>query len=454
MTLMAGISGVRGIVGESMTPEVAADLGRAFGAHAAGGTVVVGRDSRPGGPALQRALADGLLAAGCDVIDLDVVSTPGVALMVSRLAAAGGVVVTASHNPAEWNGVKFLSSRGCAPSPEEARAILDRFHARRRVDAPCGRSPQRVARGDRPTERTDSSAAEAHVAAVLAHVRTTPIVARRFRIVLDSVNGAGGAEGRRLLEALGCTVEHLNAEPTGRFAHPPEPLAENLSCLCDAVRRAGADAGFAQDPDADRLAIVDDTGRYIGEEYTLALSARRRFERNPGPAAANLSTSRMIDDLAARAGGPCRVFRTPVGEAHVAAAVVRHGCVIGGEGNGGVILPGVVLVRDSLAAMGLVLELLAAERRTLTQIVDSMPRYAMIKRKIKADRPQIDAWLVRLRRDFSGERLDDSDGLRIDWPAGWVHVRPSNTEPIARLIAEAADEPTAVHLAHRTQSLL
>lgn len=445
MSLMMSVSGVRGIIGESMTPVLAAELGMAFGSHLGGGKVVVGRDSRPSGAMVQRALVSGLLAVGCDVVELGIVTTPGTALMVGRLKAAGGVVVTASHNPKQWNGIKFLTPQGYAPPPEEAQRILDRYRAKQFSLVPVDQLRTAVA---------DESTHEQHVAAVIAQVNADAIRKREFHVVLDSVNGAGGTGGRLLLERLGCRVTHLNGEPTGHFAHTPEPLAENLTGLCDAVRQHKGDVGFAQDPDADRLAVVDNAGRYIGEEYTLALCARRMFARKPGPASANLSTSRMIDDLAAAAGGPCRVVRTSVGEAHVARAVVSERCVIGGEGNGGVILPDVVLVRDSFAAMALVLEMLAIDAKPLDTIVDVMPRYAMIKQKFDLDPPKVAAWLERVRREAGDGRINAADGLRIDWPDGWVHVRPSNTEPIARVIAEAKDEATAKRLAGRITALL
>lgn len=439
------ISGVRGVIGQTMTPVLAAELGMAFGSHLGGGKVVVGRDSRPSGVMVGRALVAGLLSAGCEVVDLGIVTTPGTALMVGRQKAAGGVVITASHNPVIWNGIKFLTPRGFAPPADEAQRILDRY---RKKDFTL------VAVDRLHAERYDASSHEEHVAAVLAQVDVEAIRARAFRVVLDSVNGAGGIGGRMLLERLGCDVEHINAEPHGKFAHTPEPIAENLTGLCDAVQTHGADVGFAQDPDADRLAVVDNTGTYIGEEFTLALAARRMFARHPGAAAANLSTSRMIDELAARAGHGCRVIRTPVGEAHVARAMLANHCVVGGEGNGGVILPQVVLVRDSFVAMALVLELLAVERAPLSEVVESMPRFAMIKEKFEAEPAQITAWLGRVRSSITDGRVNDSDGLRIDWPEGWVHVRPSNTEPIARVIAEAADEAVARKLVQRVRTLL
>lgn len=437
MTLIMSVSGVRGLVGKTMTPILAAELGAAWGSHLGGGSVVVGRDSRPSGSMLQCGLVSGLMACGCEAIDLGIVSTPGTALMIRETGAAGGVVLTASHNPAEWNGVKFLTAQGCAPPPEDAEKVFARYRARDfayKDHTGVGR------------RRNDDSTHERHVGRVLSVVDVDRIRQRRVRVVLDSVNGAGGLGGRLLLERLGCEVFHINAEANGRFAHTPEPTAENLVDLCDVVLKHRADVGFAQDPDADRLAIVDNTGRYIGEEYTVALAGKHLLAKRPGPIAVNLSTSRMIDDLAAAAGAT--VYRTAVGEANVAAAMIAHGCILGGEGNGGVIDPRIIAVRDSFAGMALVLELLAYDSRPLNQIVDDIPAYVMLKRKYDLSRERIDAWLARMRGSADGH-VNNSDGIRIDWPQGWVHLRASNTEPIARVIAEAADARTATALVDR-----
>jgi phosphomannomutase len=439
MTLMMTVSGVRGIIGETMTPTLAAELGAAFGAHLGGGKVVIGRDSRPSGPMVLAAVTSGLLATGCEVIDLGVVSTPGAAMMTVKHGAAGGVMITASHNPIMWNGIKFFTPAGCAPPPELAEKVFDRYR-RKALDLV---KVDRIGRAS-----CDDSTNETHVARVLEVLDVEAIRRMHTRVVLDSINGAGCVSGRMLLERLGCEVVHINGEPNGRFAHTPEPIAENLTGLCEAVRRHQAAIGFAQDPDADRLAVVDDAGRYIGEEYTLALAARFVLARRPGAAAANLSTSRMIDDIAAEAGGII-VHRSPVGEANVVKAMQDHACVIGGEGNGGVIDPRIVWVRDSLVSMGFVLNLLAGERRPLSAVVDGMTHYVMIKRKFEMPRERIAVWLQKVRGIAGKGRINDTDGIRIDWPEGWVHLRPSNTEPIARVIAEAADGATAESLVKR-----
>lgn len=428
MPLMMSVSGVRGVIGESMTPILAAELGCAFGTHLGGGKVVVGRDTRPSGPMIQRALVSGLLATGCEVVELEVASTPAVALMVRRHHAAGGVVITASHNPVIWNGIKFLTDEGLAPPPERTNEIFSIYRNKAFKLA--------VVEGVHQPIR-DKTADTAHVDAALHIVYADQIAEKKCRVVLDSINGAGGNEGRMLLEKLGCEVVQINAEPTGRFAHTPEPTAENLTGLCDAVRQHKAQIGFAQDPDADRLAVVDENGCYIGEEYTLALCVKYLFKAHPGPIAANLSTSRMVDDLAANHGKACRVVRSAVGEANVVAAMKANGCRFGGEGNGGVIDPRVGPVRDSLVGMALILQLLAITGKTVSQLVDMIPRYVMIKTKFECAADRIGRVLDATKKAYASEKINDIDGVRIDFGDGWVHVRGSNTEPIIRIIGEA-----------------
>jgi phosphomannomutase len=445
MSLMVSISGIRGIVGKTMTPHLAASAGCAFATFNHGGRVVVGRDSRPSGEMVKSALISGLLAGGCEVIDLGVVTTPSTAIMVRELSAAGGVVLTASHNPSQWNGIKFLTREGTAPPKAVAEKILEVFRSDEFELAPVERIGKFV---------TDDTTHHRHVDLVLKIVDVDAIKRHEFRVVLDSVNGAGGPAGRMLLEALGCDIVHINAEPTGFFAHTPEPIMENLTELCERTRSEDAAVGFAQDPDADRLAMVDENGRFFGEEYTLAIAARHVFATRPGPAAANLSTSRMIDVLAEQAGGDCVVHRSAVGEANVVEMMKSQGCVIGGEGNGGVIDPRVVYVRDSLTAMAMTLQVMAEDARPLSEIVDSLPRFVMLKQKFECDTPRIAKALEAVRKAFALEKLSTIDGVRIDWESGWVHVRGSNTEPIMRVIGEAEDERTARALIDRVRKVV
>lgn len=447
MALMVSVSGVRGLVGETLTPALVLEFAQAYGtvlaeaARGAAPAVVLARDSRPSGPIYMAAATAGLLAAGCRVVQLGLAMTPTAGFTIRERGCAGGMVITASHNPIIWNGLKFLDENGLAPDPQ----LIERLKQIRAAGS------YRLLKSGYHAVELDAEATPRHVTAVLAAVEADITPLRGVRVVVDSINGAGCAAAPALLRALGCEVFQINGEPSGEFAHTPEPIAENLGQLCEAVRAQRAAIGFAQDPDADRLALVDERGVFIGEEYTLALATQFVLGRRPGPVAANLSTSRMIDDLAARAG--VAVLRTPVGEAHVARAMMRSGAVIGGEGNGGVIDLRISPVRDSLVAMSLVLQLMAAGEpggiRPLSALVAALPRYAMIKQKFEAQREQIAAAVERLAAGYAKRpdvRVNRADGVRIDYESGWVHLRPSNTEPIVRVIAEAPDEPAAQRL--------
>jgi len=438
--LIISVSGMRGVVGENLTPIVAAEYGAAFGTFLrssvnTGGrpfTVCIGRDSRVSGPMLMSAVTAGLCAVGINVIELGIVPTPSVGIMLRRLGCEGGIIITASHNPIPYNGIKLLLSNGMAPPPATANEIRRMFWDRHFHFV----SSERCGKVTCSTET-----ARVHVEKVLGIVEAKRIAAKRYRVVLDSVNGAGAEITKVLLAELGCDVVAVNDEPTGLFAHEPEPIAVNLTGLCWRVKQEHADLGFAQDPDADRLAIVDEKGNYIGEEYTLALAALQVFSHRNGPAAANLSTSRMIDDVARRAGGS--VIRAPVGEANVANAMIEHNCVIGGEGNGGVIDLRVGPIRDSLVGVGLVLQLMAETGKSISQLVQEIGGYSMHKDKFAADAQQ-----ARQIQELAVARFDDAtmnvaDGLRLDFPDGWIHLRTSNTEPVMRVIVEARDEPAA-----------
>lgn len=468
---MVGVSGLRGIVGQSLTPEVAARFAGAFGgwvrekaatqqsgraANEERPKVVIGRDGRAGGKAILDAAVRGLLESGCDAVDLDIAMTPTVAVLVDQNRAAAGVVVTASHNPQEWNGLKCLvnddvtaMTSACAPNTAAAAEIIRRFNIGGSIAAGGG------------TVESESGATTVHVSRVWDELETVtwPTVGRKSRVVVDSVNSSGSAGATELLKWLGSTgTEHLGNAATGIFPHPPEPTRENLGSLCDAVREHSATIGFAQDPDGDRLAIVDERGEYVGEEYTLVLAAEAllgahgdmRAPGRPRPVlVTNLSTSRMIDDLAARHGA--KVIRTAVGEANVVEAMKREKAagadvVLGGEGNGGVIWPRVTYVRDSLSAMALVLALMARTGKTVSELVAGMPRYAIEKRKVDlAKKEDAVPAVEKIAAHWKGHRVDRQDGVRVDFASGplagkaWIHVRASNTEPIMRLIAEAPE---------------
>ncbi|MBX3392663.1 MAG: hypothetical protein KF787_08440 [Phycisphaeraceae bacterium] len=474
--LMLSVSGCRGVVGASLTPEVVARFAGAYASwlldRSAGRpvTVVLGRDGRAGCHMVHRAALAGLCGSGCDVIDLGVAMTPTTAVLTDAYraqspdAAVAGMVITASHNPQNWNGLKCLlaesgdhASAACAPPAKDAGSIIERFRS----------GPIRTAEWNDVGEITeDDSAPETHADRLLAALEESRLtddasaLARGLNVAVDSVNASGAAGSLLFLESLGIEeILRLGAEETGIFPRPPEPTAENLALpggLRDAVRESECDIGFAQDPDADRLAIIDERGEYIGEEYTLALSTlallesmKRAGEPTAGLAiVTNLSTSRMTDDVAARYGA--RVIRTPVGEANVVEAMKREHAVLGGEGNGGTIWPRVAYVRDSLTAMALALWLISpagagnGKKRRLSEVIASLPAYAIRKRKTDLASPGLAApALERLAAAHKDQHVDLRDGAWIDFRSGslagkaWLHVRPSNTEPILRLIAEA-----------------
>ncbi|MCK4888233.1 MAG: phosphoglucosamine mutase, partial [Planctomycetes bacterium] len=437
--LIISISGMRGIIGENLSASVATDYGSAFGTFLKANykkddklTVCIGRDSRPSGQMLESAVAAGLCAVGVDVVVLGLVITPSVGVMLRQLSCAGGVMITASHNPLPYNGIKLILDNGVAPSLVQTAKIKEIYFARE-FDYADSPSKGRIVYNE------DSYSV--HIDRVFATIDVGAIADKKFKVVLDSVNGAGGPITKQMLGKLGCEVYAVNDEPTGIFAHTPEPTEKNLTGLCDIVKQQKADIGLAQDPDADRLAIVDENGVYIGEEYTLALAAKNVFSKTKGKAATNLSTSRMIDDLASEFG--CEVLRTAVGEANVAGAMLANDCVIGGEGNGGVIDLRVGPIRDSLVGIALVLQLMAETGKTVSQLVNEIGGYAMIKEKFPADKNKAAIIMDQAKQMFADAKIDTSDGCRFDLDDGWVHLRISNTEPVMRVIAEAKEKDVA-----------
>lgn len=451
--LMVSVSGVRGRVAEALTPEIVARFAAAFGAwvstKAQGrrARVVIARDSRTSGPMFVRAAISGLQSVGVDVIDAGLVPTPTALYAVRHHQADGGIVVTASHNPVEWNALKFASSEAMfldADQAPEMRGFLDKVEQHRASWDRLGNvSP-------------DADAVDRHLRAVLAlpFVDVEGLRKRRFRVALDCVHGAGAILLPRLLEELGCEVIGLGLEPDGRFPREPEPVAANLGDLERAVREAGADIGMATDPDGDRLALVSNAGRAIGEDFTLALAARLVLRHRRGPVVTNLSTSRILEDVAEQAG--VQLHRAPVGEINVARKMQHLGSAIGGEGNGGVILPDVHLTRDAAIAAALALQLLLETGRTLQDLVEEYPAYAIVKDKLPRDAGSLEAAFGVLTSRLQAPEADRQDGLRLAWPAEkrWVHLRASGTEPILRIIAEAPSLAEARELVDATRAAL
>ncbi len=442
-TRILSISGLRGIIGDGLDPVYAARFAAALGTLCCGGKVVVARDGRSTGTMLQHAVFSGLMATGCEVLDAGICTTPTCGVLVRHHGAAGGLQITASHNPIEWNGIKPFAPDGSVFNRDLGQQLLQILEQ----DTIAWKDWSGIGR---VTPLEDAS--RVHLDKVLSLVNTEAIRRRRYRIVLDCNHGSGAVASPRLLEELGCEVIVLGGEPDGRFEHIPEPVERNLTDLCRAVVRHEADAGFAQDPDADRLAIVDNTGRFIGEELTLALAADYVLEHRKGPVVVNGSTSRVIADIAARHG--CAFHRSYVGEAHVCAKMRTVNAVFGGEGNGGVIDPQVGYVRDSLVSMAWVLAGMAEKRRTLARWADSLPIYTIVKDKLTCPADAVPAACAALQSAFPDAEAREGDGLRLDWADRWVQVRASNTEPIIRIIAEAPETHDAVALIDRAMDIV
>ncbi len=443
--LMISVAGVRGIVGDSLTPVVASRFAAAFARSLAPGPVVVGRDARRSGPLLLHAVAAGLQGAGRDVVDLGLATTPTTEIAVEKLGAAGGVIITASHNPAPWNALKFLSARGEFLGAEEGARV------RAAAEDEGGLWTDAAHLGG---ERLEGKALEWHLERVLGLgiLELAAIRARALVVAVDGCSSVGGLALPPLLHALGAKVVEVDCVPDGEFQRELEPLPEHLGRLAEAVRAAAADFGVAVDPDADRAAFVDARGVPLGEEYTLALGARVVLARQPGPVVTNLSTSRIVEVVCMRAGVPMR--RTAVGEAHVVAEMRRVGAVVGGEGNGGMILPAAHYGRDGLVAVALIAQALAGGPGSLRALADELPEMHMVKQKVALPRGGWDDTAAGLRRRFVAHEVDERDGLRFARGEEWVHVRPSGTEPVVRIIAEAPARARALELVEEARAAM
>lgn len=435
-------------MGSSLTADVAARYAAAFVAGLPPGPIVIGRDGRESGPLLAAAIADVLRSLGRDVLDCGVAATPTVGIVVRDEHAAGGIQISASHNPAKYNGLKLFSDAGRVLPAAAGAAVKERFEALA--------SPPAAAVAPGSLREVDGTAA--HVRLVAATVNVEAIRRHRPRVWLDSGHGAGSRVARPLLEHLGCEAILEGATPDGRFEHEPEPTAANLAGLLPKIAAAGADVGFFQDPDADRLAIATADGRSIGEECTLAIVVDHVLAQTPGPIVINCSTSMMAAEIAARHGVACEM--AAVGEANVVDRMLAIGAVLGGEGNGGVIDPRVGLVRDSFSAMALVLDRMSAgESLTpLAALAEALPHLVMRKTKIDLTPdlrgPALTAAIARIERAFPEATASRLDGLRLDWEGGWLLIRGSNTEPIVRIVAEAADNHTVDEAIARASSAL
>jgi len=436
--LKIGISGVRGIVGESLTPELIVSFAQAFGTYLDSGRILVCRDTRSSGPMVQAAVVSGLLAAGCEVVDLGVCPTPTLQLAVRWLNAQGGVSITGGHNPAAWNALKFVRGDGLYLNATQAEELLDIVHQGEYEKATWDRIHTGVAEQDAIGHHLEVLEAAFDVAAARR---------RALRVAVDCCNGASALLSPRWLELLGCTVLAVNDDPSAPFPHRPEPKPETMAQLKAVVRAGGADLGFAHDADGERIGLVTADGEALSEERTLTLATAIALSQVPGTVVTNVSTTRAIDEVAKHHNGT--VVRTPVGQSFISEAMIEHHAVIGGEGNGAVAVPRVLMSHDAAAAQGLIIEHMARGGASLRELVDGLPSFAMVKHDF-AEKPSVLYSVLQGFRDAierEGLTPDSTDGIAVTFDDGWVHVRASQTESMIRVIAEAATEARARDLA-------
>ena len=431
------ISGLRGVWGDTLNEELSKSHIEAYAVYLQKkGTkkVLIGRDSRKSGPIIKDIAVEVLTRAGFEVVDAGIIPTPTLVFLIRTTPFDGAIMITASHNPPEYNGIKFFNKKAFYINEEELTEIKSYV----------GTQPDELEGG---IAEEDHNLDIKHREHVITNIDADSIRAKKFKVVIDTINGAGYKLGPTLLEELGCHVTVINPTPDGDFAHMPEPLAVNLTGLGDKVKEIGADIGFAQDPDADRLVLCDEKGNIILEEYTLALAIKSVLKKTPGDIVTNLSTSNTSEDLAKEVG--FTNYRTKVGEGNVVEGILAHNAVIGGEGSGGVIYPKINLCRDSLTGMALILELLSQDDKKISEIVASLPRYEFIKTKMPFD-GDVKAVISKIVEEFKEGKADLEDGVRIDFPdSSWVQLRSSNTEPIIRVWAEARTKERAEELIDR-----
>jgi phosphomannomutase len=445
--LIVSISGLRGVVGESLTPETVIKYANAFARFSKRKKIVVGRDGRYHGEMLSEILVGALAANGCDVVDIGVCPTPTVQLAAEHSDSAGGVAVTASHNPMEWNGLKFVNGEGVFLDADENKELW-KYAAMEPEYAPFKSTGKIV---------HDDFFLHDHIRRVLGikSVDVEAIRRRHFKVVVDCVNAGGAVVVPALLNELGCTVVKMNCDPTGRFPRKPEPIPENLGAVMERVRLEKADLGIVVDPDVDRLVLITEKGEPFSEEYTIAQAVKFILSRTPAEsriAAVNLSTTRAVDEIARELNG--KVYRSAVGEINVVKKMKKVGAVIGGEGSGGVILPEVHFGRDALVGIGITLQHLLEFGGTLSELKNSLPGFEIVKMRIDVGKKNPDKVIDAIRKSYSKYKMNTEDGLKIDAPDYWVHLRKSNTEPIIRVLAEASSRKEAESRASEVMKLV
>ncbi len=435
--LKIGITGVRGIVGETFTPELAVEFAEAFGTYLDRGRILVCRDTRASGPMIRSAVLAGLLGAGCEVVDLGVCPTPSMQLAVKWLKADGGIAITAGHNPWQWNALKFVRGDGLYLNPTQGEELLDIFHQAEFAKATWDTIKQVVETAD---------AIEEHIKVLNESFATDAIRSKKLTVAVDCCNGACSFLSPRWLATLGCEVLAVNDDPNASFPHAPEPKPETMAQLCAVVKAGRAAIGFAHDADGERLGIVTDLGEPLSEEMTLAIAAEIRLTQKTGAVVTNVSTSAAVDIIAARHGGS--VIRTPVGQAYISEGLIEHNGVLGGEGSGGITVPDVHLTHDSAAAIGLILEYMARSGERISDLVRRLPQTTTLKHNVAVEPHRLYSVLQEFRAVVEQEQLeaDSTDGIKVTLPEGWVHVRASNTESMIRIIVEAEEKAAAREL--------
>jgi phosphomannomutase len=456
MTLIASVSGIRGTIGghpgSNLTPPDIVSFVNAYAVmlqeQGQGRLVVVGRDARMSGDMVNHLVCGTLMACGMDVLDLGLTTTPTLEMQVPRVGAAGGIVLTASHNPGEWNALKLLDHQGCFIGPQQGEVMLGKIQSRELF-------PYALV-NELGNYQQDNSALDAHIRDILAlpMVDRKAIAAAGLHVVVDGINSTGAVAVPELLSQLGISQVHvINNQLNGRFAHNPEPLREHLNEICSEVVLRQAHLGIVVDPDVDRLAFVMENGELFGEEYTLVAVADYIMRLQPGPAVSNLSSSRALRDVCNRYQQPYHA--SPVGEVHVVREMRESGAVIGGEGNGGIILPDLHYGRDALAGIALFLTHYVAQGLSMSRLRAAYPSYFMAKEKVCFDpKANPELLLQRLADAFPQAAHNRSDGLKIDLEEGWLHVRKSNTEPILRIYSEATNLEAARELAAKARQIL
>jgi len=435
--LKIGITGVRGIVGETFTPELAVEFAEAFGTYLDRGRILVCRDTRPSGPMIRSAVLAGLLASGCEVVDLGICPTPSMQLAIKWLKADGGIAITAGHNPWQWNALKFVRGDGLYLNPTQGEELLDIFHQGEFAKATWDTIKQTV---------QHENAIPHHVDVLNEAFAFETGKLRRLVVAVDCCNGACSLMTPQWLSQLGCEVLALNDDPTGFFPHEPEPKPSTMAQLSAVVKAGRADIGFAQDADGERLGIVTERGERLSEETSLALAALIRLKERTGTIVTNVSTTNAIEIVARNGGG--KVVRTPVGQVYISEAMIEHNAVLGGEGSGGITVPEVQLTHDNNAAIGLILRYLSQTGERVSELVDQLPHLTVLKHNIAVEPNRLYSVLQDFRTAVEAEQLeyDTTDGVKVTMPSGWIHVRASNTESIIRIIVESENADEAPEL--------